>query len=173
MEFALPPAGWGGPGLVCVACPSADVDVWKGRPRETFRKTMRATQSGFAAPHVSLMRSSAVAWRVLSSGCGRSRAPASHPFSSFARSLLIRSQLIHSYTYPFIPMLWLQSATAPPQNSSEASTAHHPAQRRMQFNGAARHRAHRHLPCRALCLSPCPCPSMAMAQLAAHRTATG
>ena len=37
MEFALPPDGWGVP--VCVACLSADVDMWKGRPRETFRKT--------------------------------------------------------------------------------------------------------------------------------------
>ena len=99
MEFALPPDGWGVP--VCVACLSADVDMWKGRPRETFRKTMRVTQSGFAAPHVSLMRPGAIAWRVLSSGCSRSRAPASHPFSTLSRSILIPFLLIRSlHTYP-------------------------------------------------------------------------
>ena len=65
-------------------------------PEKPSVKPMRATQSGFAAPHVSLMRPGAIAWRVLSSGCSRSRAPASHPFSTLSRSILIPFLLIRS-----------------------------------------------------------------------------
>ena len=119
----------GGPGLVCVACPSADVDIWKGRPGETFRKTMHATQSGFS-PH----RMCHSCGPAPSRGGYFPRAAAvaapphhalSHPLSVLYLSILNLSilTLIRSF-----PCIWLQSATGKPQTLSEASTAHHPAQ---------------------------------------------